>query len=50
MSLLETSRFYTAFLKGFFQPKFQPKNHPRRSQEAKAFIYFMDFVEECEGT
>ena len=42
--------FYKAFLKGFLQPEFRPKNDPRRSQEEKAFIYFMDFVEECEGT
>jgi len=39
----------SAFFKGFLKPQFVDHGNPLRAKQEKAFMYFLDFVDECEG-
>lgn len=40
---------FTAFLKSLLDASFSTNNPVKRTQEEAAYIYFCDFIEECEG-
>ena len=41
--------FNSAYLKGFLQPFYTPDDAVVRGKEEQAFVFFLDFVDECEG-
>ena len=41
---------FTDKLKGIFKINFSEKGSNKRSFEEQAYIYFIDFIDECEGT
>lgn len=44
-----TSHIYAEYFKSIFDVNFSKDDPPRRKKEEAAYIYFMDFIEECEG-
>ena len=38
------------YFKTILKAKFSTDNVPRKTKEEASYIYFMDFLEECEGT
>ena len=41
---------YTGQLRDMLVPVFSEKGSNKRVKEEQAFIYFIDFLDECEGT
>ena len=39
----------SAFFKEFLKPVFVERGNPLRAKQEMAFMYFLDFVDECEG-
>ena len=48
--LSNTEYIFTDKLKGIFKINFSEKGSNKRSFEEQAYIYFIDFIDECEGT
>ena len=47
---MSTEIYYNiAFLKDFIMPMFSPANTPLRAKEENAYVFFLDFADECEG-
>ena len=40
----------TEYFKDLLNPVYSTNNPARREREEAAFIFFMDFLEECEGS
>ena len=40
---------YVDYFHSLFDARFSTNNPEKKAKEEVAFVYFMDFVEECEG-